>query len=769
MNLESQTFMLNLERFRSDRRQLGGMLLVMGICVTFQPLAGISSFIGVNQDGNITYFNVIWLICCGIIQIIFGTLAMVVGYLGLVHDYGSCRLTGILLLMTQLAWIPFVTGIIEVGIAASPPYTIETLWSSPDGIGIVDEYVVNPFIPEDYLPNKSDVLFFGAMGILGLISYGVGFFGSLAFLEFSLYTFDAGKPTLRNRKYYRGRLLFYSFIMLIAGMSQILLGAYVLFEFGGGPLSPLVGVAMYRVSFPEITMAVGSVQMIVGYYGVGNYLHLFPTGPNDNYFQIFAIVGWLSQLILQYIVQISYIEGNENSAALPSLVLYSFGMNILPPFLDYKMRTTSTSFNDENIGPINRDERIGIGFSPDLATPETPTRHMSYEKASYLQNVRTLGMHSRLEDNSDLDIENTDGTGIQTRNQHSCDPKPETLPYHIKNNGISNQRPTGGMPSRLFSSLRTYILDRGKQLGNKQTHQMDECKSVDSIPDQNFIKFSEESGIVAEETIRNHDESDIIEDETMENHDGLIDTDRSSTEFPTESGQHSGESGITVEEFVEFPISGSSVEETVEYPGNIGVPMEKIVDNFPESGISAEEHVEYPDNLSRESIFKRRTREEIGDDNNIDDQDTPPRSNESFNTDLEDTWGEKARQQILLSSIEEEDSHRMLLEEQTEKIANDGQKSSFSPEPIYPPRDFDAEDGVQEIKNFRTKRFVCTSRPEMHPSIFDSYYDYDTDDGFEISEATPDDDTAALDAKIDKLKGELISDINLESYLNQIL
>ena len=52
----------------------------------------------------------------------------------------------------------------------------------------------------------------------------------------------------------------------------------------------------------------------------------------------------------------------------------------------------------------------------------------------------------------------------------------------------------------------------------------------------------------------------------------------------------------------------------------------------------------------------------------------------------------------------------------------------------------------------------------------ESSSDYDSDEGFEISEATPDDDTAALDAKIDKLKGELISDTkNLESYLNRIL
>jgi hypothetical protein len=664
MKVENPESTIGLERFRSDRRQLGGLLLVMGMCVTFQPVAGIASLIGVNQDASRTAVDSIWLICCGIIQIIFGTLAMVTGYLGLVHDFGNRRLTGALLLITLLSCIPFVTGIIEVGIAASPPYIIETRVSSSDGIALLEDYVVNPFVPEDYLPNKTDVIFLGCMGILGLISYGIGFFGSLAFLGFALYTFDAGKPSHRDAKYYRGRLLFYSFVMLIAGMNQILLGAYVLFEFGGGPLSPPVGVAMYRVSFPEITLAVGSIQMIVGYYGVGNYLNLFPVGPNNNRFQILAMIGWLLQFILQYIVQISYVEGNEISAALPSLVLYSFGMNILPPFLDYKMRTTPTSLNDYYYGTINKDNKIGVGICADLASLETPTRPGSCEKDSLVDNMKALEIRSGSEYHSDF--------------------------HHKK---------------------------------------LDKC--------------SNESGIVVEET----------------------------TEFPNEPGidmeetaEHFGEPGITVEEIVEYPNEfGMTFEETVEFPVN------DTVDQFPESGIIVEECVEYPDELSQENIFKGRTREEVGDDNDSDDQDTLPRSNESFTTDMEDTWGDQARQQSFLSPIEEEDSRRMLFGEQTENGSEEGHKSSSRREPINPPRDFDAEDQIQELENFRSKTLVHASTPVMNPGIPDSYYDYDTDEGFEISEATPDDDTAALDAKIEKLKGELISDTNLESYLNQIL
>lgn len=214
------------ERLRSDRRQLGGMLLALGICITFQPLAGMESFIGHNFELGGTRFSTIWVLCAGIVQIVFGTLAMVVGYLALVHDYGDRRLTGVLIAATLLAWIPFLTGIIQVGVAASGPYVAETKMSGPGGAAFLEEYVVNPFVPEDYLPNKTDILFLGCMGILGLITYGIGFFGSLAFVEFALYSFDTGKPTRLDARYYRRRLLLYSFVILIAGMSQILFGAY---------------------------------------------------------------------------------------------------------------------------------------------------------------------------------------------------------------------------------------------------------------------------------------------------------------------------------------------------------------------------------------------------------------------------------------------------------------------------------------------------------------------------------------------------------------
>ena len=137
---------------------------------------------------------------------------------------------------------------------------------------------------------------------------------------------------------------------------------------------------------------------------------------------------------------------------------------------------------------------------------------------------------------------------------------------------------------------------------------------------------------------------------------------------------------------------------------------------------------------------------------------------------MKDTWGDQLRQQSLLSPIEEEGSRRIIFGETKEKSNEQGQESSPSRGPIDPPQDFNAQDPVEERENPRSKSFIYPPSPVMNPSIPDSYYDYDTDEGFEISVSTPDDDTAALGEKIERLKGELLSDTkNLESYLNKIL
>ena len=115
-------------------------------------------------------------------------------------------LTGALVLFTQSAFIPYITDMTNIGkIAASG--------SGFFGPGFADEV------------DSSDVRFVGAMGIMGVLAYGFTFVGSISFMQWALYAYQAGKPQDRSATYYRGRMTFYCGMLLLAGFVQLMLGS----------------------------------------------------------------------------------------------------------------------------------------------------------------------------------------------------------------------------------------------------------------------------------------------------------------------------------------------------------------------------------------------------------------------------------------------------------------------------------------------------------------------------------------------------------------
>ena len=45
-------------------------------------------------------------------------------------------------------------------------------------------------------------------------------------------------------------------------------------------------------------------------------------------------------LVVQIIAQIGYLPGGELAAMAPRVLAMSFALNLMPPYLDYKMRNT---------------------------------------------------------------------------------------------------------------------------------------------------------------------------------------------------------------------------------------------------------------------------------------------------------------------------------------------------------------------------------------------------------------------------------------------
>lgn len=75
-----------------------------------------------------------------------------------------------------------------------------------------------------------------------------------------------------------------------------------------------------------------------------------PVGPHNHHFQVAILLQWISTLTMQYVVQISLSLEGGPPTHLPDMVLLSVGLNVLPAFLDYKMRTTPYSISKEYYG-----------------------------------------------------------------------------------------------------------------------------------------------------------------------------------------------------------------------------------------------------------------------------------------------------------------------------------------------------------------------------------------------------------------------------------
>lgn len=327
-------------RFQSDKRQAGGLLMLLGFCAIVQPAADIVSGFGpdgalVTDAGEIPF----WQLVGGLCVFINGILAVTLGYLATVHDYTHVYFTQLLMVTIQTAWIPYITNMTAVGKGARSGHA---------------------FIPDAYEPTEGDVKFVGAMGILGILAYGFGFVGAFSFQVFNLHVFTVGKPEERSGSYFKGRLGFYSGVMVVGGLAQFLLGAYcATFDSKVLDQGP-VGVAMFMITYPAIAMIIGLIQTVNGCWGV---LRMFGVhaGADDNSYQLIALVQWMMVVVLQVVTQIAYLPGGAGAPAAPTIIAMSLGLNIMPAYLDHKMRTTPEVLPENYYSSVDTSEEEEVG------------------------------------------------------------------------------------------------------------------------------------------------------------------------------------------------------------------------------------------------------------------------------------------------------------------------------------------------------------------------------------------------------------------------
>jgi len=127
-------------------------------------------------------------------------------------------------------------------------------------------------------------------------------------------------------------------------------------NFGNGPVNPPVGVAMFTVTFPEISVFVGLVYVLNGLYGLARAFGLIPAGPEDHSFQMGIAFQYFCTLVLMILVQVAYLEGGALAPAAPSRACLTLGAHVLPAFLDFKMRSTPDVLPDDYYGLEGTDK-----------------------------------------------------------------------------------------------------------------------------------------------------------------------------------------------------------------------------------------------------------------------------------------------------------------------------------------------------------------------------------------------------------------------------
>lgn len=180
-------------------------------------------------------------------------------------------------------------------------------------------------------------------------------------MAFCLHAYNTGNYETRTSNYFQGRLGLYSSMLIIGGLTQFLLGVYVNSNFGSGTLTEgPVRAAMLIVVYPGAAVFLGLMQVINGIWGVVRSLGIH-AGPDDYVYQISILIQWVLVLSLQDVMQVAYLPLGMLAPAAPTLAAITFGINMMPAFLDHKMRNLPEFFPDHYYDAVEPTEAVGFG------------------------------------------------------------------------------------------------------------------------------------------------------------------------------------------------------------------------------------------------------------------------------------------------------------------------------------------------------------------------------------------------------------------------
>lgn len=317
---------LGIERSRSNMRQIGGLLCILGIGAAHSALAMTAMIIdgGIGKS-QIEGFKLPVLVST-LIQVMFGMYATVVGFSTLVATPISDTahtLARILVVVVNLGPIAFILVLIRL---------VE---------GAMDRPEYYNFIPDVLSPTQPQIYFVVAMGIVGMVSVRLSLTGGLTCLALSLNAHLGGQAVDMYRGRFVTRLAYFSLLQVIGGFSQFALGIFLAASYGWGPYNQAVHVLIYTVFFPSLAIIVGAFQILWGFYGFARAVGWVKIRSiNDNRFMLATLVTWLVTMILQVMVQPAYGGGMAFLAESPAYAAVYIPSFVMPVWLEYMLRVS---------------------------------------------------------------------------------------------------------------------------------------------------------------------------------------------------------------------------------------------------------------------------------------------------------------------------------------------------------------------------------------------------------------------------------------------
>jgi hypothetical protein len=309
------------EKLKAEYRMFGSLLLIFGLCSAYASLAGLTNLSEAPVINTVK-----------VVVFVDGLVLMAIGYSAAVLDKGSTTICSIAIGLSLLTLIQFIARFIE---------TLRM---------VVQPGTTNIYIHSSYNPTEFDVRYIALMSFILYASLLVGYVGSLCLVSFSMRSIQAGVLQDYSSKQYKTNSSIITMAFAIYGCSQLSIGCFLLDKYGAGPLPyPITNAGILKIiCFPEISVAVGLLQLMTGIVGFVRSL----CGTRENaargvmfrsiVFQSLCLLTYISIIALQVLTQIAFASGNMGSQYAVSLPCNHVAFMTTMAFFDWKIKTAES-------------------------------------------------------------------------------------------------------------------------------------------------------------------------------------------------------------------------------------------------------------------------------------------------------------------------------------------------------------------------------------------------------------------------------------------